>query len=51
MWIIAGDLNNIESNEKKWGERDRPDSSFRDFKNFIKDNNLVDLGYEAMPWM
>ncbi|XP_027166673.1 uncharacterized protein LOC113766707 [Coffea eugenioides] len=50
MWMMAGDLNDIPSNEEKWGGRSRPDSSFKDFREFIESNALIDLGFEGVPW-
>lgn len=49
-WIIMGDFNDIVSNEEKWGGRTREDWSFKDFKQFIEDNQLIDLGFEGNPW-
>ncbi|XP_071905855.1 uncharacterized protein [Coffea arabica] len=49
-WIIVGDFNDLRSSEEKWGGRDRAERCFREFNRFIKDNNLVDLGYQGVPW-
>ncbi|XP_027171734.1 uncharacterized protein LOC113771340 [Coffea eugenioides] len=49
-WIIAGDFNDILSNEEKWEGRWREENSFTDFNNFINDNQLVDIGFEGNPW-
>ena len=35
---MAGDLNDILSNKEKWGDRNRPDSNFKDFREFIDSN-------------
>ncbi|XP_071932920.1 uncharacterized protein [Coffea arabica] len=45
-----GDMNDIVSNEKKWGGRKRADISFENFRDFINTNELVDIGYEGKPW-
>ncbi|XP_071928198.1 uncharacterized protein [Coffea arabica] len=44
-WLLAGDFNDILSNEEKWGGRARDDRSFKDFNGFIEHNSLVDLGF------
>ena len=49
-WIIAGDLNDIISNKEKWGGTTRAEWSFKDFRNFITDNQLIDIGFEGNPW-
>ncbi|XP_071924702.1 uncharacterized protein [Coffea arabica] len=49
-WIVAGDFNDIVSNEEKWGERRREEWTFRDFKQFIADNELIDIGFDGNPW-
>ncbi|XP_071923241.1 uncharacterized protein [Coffea arabica] len=49
-WIIMVDFNDITSNDEKWGGRVTDNGSFQDFKNFINDNQLVDVGYEGKPW-
>nr|XP_027075819.1 uncharacterized protein LOC113699652 [Coffea arabica] len=45
-----GDFNDLRSNEEKWGGRDRAEGIFREFNRFIRVNNLVDLGYQGVPW-
>ena len=33
-----------------WKGRIRDESSFNDFRGFINENELVDLGYVGTPW-
>ena len=50
-WLILGDFNDITSNEEKWGGgRRREECSFKDFRHFINQNGLIDLGFEGNPW-
>ena len=49
-WLISGDFNDIASNDEKWGGRRREEGSFRDFRLFIHQNGLIDLGFEGKPW-
>ncbi|XP_071902764.1 uncharacterized protein [Coffea arabica] len=49
-WVLVGDFNDIRSGEEKWGGRRRHESSFKEFNRFIKENELVDLGFEGKPW-
>lgn len=49
-WILAGDFNDIISNKEKWGGSTRSDRTFKDFKEFISDNELIDLGFDGHPW-
>ena len=49
-WVLVGDFNDICSNGKKWGGRERPEGSFRAFNTFIKGNELVDIGSVWVPW-
>ncbi|XP_071902886.1 uncharacterized protein [Coffea arabica] len=49
-YMIAGDFNDIVSNGEKWGSVFREESSFRDFKTFIEQSNLIDIGFEGHPW-
>ena len=48
--MIIGDFNDIRCKEEKWGGRDREEWTFRDFREFIRRNNLVDIGFEGEPW-
>ena len=43
-WIILGDMNDIISNKEKGGGNYRPESSFKVFRDFINENQLIDLG-------
>ncbi|XP_071916215.1 uncharacterized protein [Coffea arabica] len=43
-------FNDIASNKEKWGGRRREEWSFRDFKHFIADNDLIDVGFDGNPW-
>ena len=45
QWIIVGDFNDIESNGEKFGGGKEKQNSFKDFRYFIKGNNLIDLGF------
>nr|XP_027120381.1 uncharacterized protein LOC113737334 [Coffea arabica] len=45
-----GDFNDICSNGEKWGGNERSEGSFRDFKGFISENELVDIGFVGVPW-
>ncbi|XP_071900933.1 uncharacterized protein [Coffea arabica] len=49
-WILAGDFNDIISNEEKWGGIYRQETSFQDFKQFINGNQLMDIGFTGHPW-
>ncbi|XP_071901101.1 uncharacterized protein [Coffea arabica] len=46
----GGDFNDILSNEEKWGRSLREERSFRDFKDLIDQNGLIDIGYEGHLW-
>lgn len=48
--LVAGDFNDITSNEEKWGGLLRSESTFIDFNSFIHDNQLVDIHFEGKPW-
>ncbi|XP_071905749.1 uncharacterized protein [Coffea arabica] len=49
-WLLDGDFNDILSNEEKWGGNWREDRSFKDFKDFLNENQLMDIGFEGHPW-
>ncbi|XP_071914130.1 uncharacterized protein [Coffea arabica] len=49
-FMIAGDFNDIVSNEEKWGGNLKEERSFTEFKDFIDHTNLIDLGFEGQPW-
>ncbi|KAF7146649.1 hypothetical protein RHSIM_Rhsim04G0083800 [Rhododendron simsii] len=48
--VIAGDFNDILFNEEKSGGRDREGWEMQDFRNFIDDNDLIDVGYVGYPF-
>ena len=45
-----GDFNDLYSNEEKWRGRIRQEWSFFDFRQFIQENQLIDIGFEGNPW-
>nr|XP_027121394.1 uncharacterized protein LOC113738404 [Coffea arabica] len=49
-WMIAGDFNDLVSNEEKWGGIRREEKSFHDFRDFINGNYLLDIGFIGHPW-
>ncbi|XP_071924654.1 uncharacterized protein [Coffea arabica] len=48
--MIAGDFNDICSNEKKLRGRIKEEWTFNDFRNFINENQPIDIGCEGQPW-
>ncbi|KAM1777718.1 hypothetical protein ACFX11_044341 [Malus domestica] len=48
--LLIGDFNDILSNEEKEGGNQRMAFSIRDFREFVAQNELVDLGYEGYPF-
>ena len=48
--MIAEDMNYIINNDEKWSGIRRPKSSFRKFRSFISVNELIDIGFEGIPW-
>ncbi|XP_071933018.1 uncharacterized protein [Coffea arabica] len=51
-WMITGDFNDIISNQEKLGGGGgrKREGTFKDFRNFIEQNGLIDLGFEGNPW-
>mgnify|MGYP004703452751 FL=1 len=49
-WAIMGDLNDITSNGEKWEGKQRAEVRFQDFNSFINNDELVDIGFEGIPW-
>ena len=49
-WILAGDMNDLLSSGEKWGGKQRSDRSFRIFRNFVNNNQLIDIEFEGIPW-
>lgn len=45
--VLMGDFNDLTSNEEKWGGIIRCKGSFGNFIEFIRDNQLVDIGIEG----
>ena len=48
--LLIGDFNDILSNGEKEGGNPRSTVSLRDFRNFVANNELVDLGFEGYPF-
>lgn len=44
-WLIAGDKNDILSNEEKQGGRISRDSSFHEFRDSVQENNWLILAF------
>ncbi|CAN6691340.1 unnamed protein product [Malus baccata var. baccata] len=47
--LLIGDFNDILCNDEKEGGNYRPTASMRDFREFVAQNELMDLGFEAKP--
>ena len=43
-------MNDILSNKEKWGGVKRLENNFREFRNFIRSKQLIDIGFEGKPW-
>ncbi|XP_071916268.1 uncharacterized protein [Coffea arabica] len=43
-------MNDILSNDEKWGGSRRPERSFQTFRDFVNNNKLIDIGFEGIPW-
>ncbi|KAM2891577.1 hypothetical protein COP2_009850 [Malus domestica] len=48
--LLVGDFKDILSNEEKKGGNQRKAFSMQDFRDFVAQNELVDLGYEGYPF-
>ncbi|KAH7840001.1 hypothetical protein Vadar_011188 [Vaccinium darrowii] len=48
--ILLGDFNAITSNEEKWGGPNRASWELRDFREFISESHLIDMGYVGYPF-
>ncbi|KAH7863545.1 hypothetical protein Vadar_018897 [Vaccinium darrowii] len=48
--ILLGDFNAITSNEEKWGGPNRASWELRDFREFISESQLIDMGYVGYPF-
>ena len=46
-WLMTGDFNEITDNSEKTGGRDRPESSFSNFRTFLAPNDLFDLRHRG----
>ncbi|CAN6570393.1 unnamed protein product [Malus baccata var. baccata] len=48
--LLIGDFNDILCNDEKEGGNYRPTSSMRDFREFVAQNELIDLGFVGYPF-
>ena len=48
--LVIGDFNDIVDDEEKDGGNYRPMASMRDFREFLANNKLFDLGFEGYPF-
>ena len=46
---MVGNFNDIVRNEEKWGDRLKEEWSFKNFKDFIAENELVNIGFKGHP--
>ncbi|KAH7846917.1 hypothetical protein Vadar_019661 [Vaccinium darrowii] len=49
-WSMVGDFNCILSNEEKDGGQDKETWELNDFRNFIDNNDLIDIGFVGFPF-
>lgn len=47
-WFLTGDFNEIIDNSEKTGGKDRPESSFSNFRSFLATNDLFDLRHQGI---
>ncbi|CAN6695621.1 unnamed protein product [Malus baccata var. baccata] len=50
LCLLIGDFNDILCNGEKDGGNHRSAASMRDFREFVANNELLDLGYEGYPF-
>ena len=43
-------MNDISTNGEKWDDLRRLERSFKAFKNFVRVNQLIDIGFEGVLW-
>ncbi|KAH7862470.1 hypothetical protein Vadar_005220 [Vaccinium darrowii] len=48
--ILLGDFNAITSNDEKWGGPNKSSWELRDFRDFISESQLIDMGYIGYPF-
>lgn len=48
--LMMGDFNDILSNDENEGSNYITVASMRDFREFVAQNQLMDLGYEGYPF-
>ncbi|KAM1131908.1 hypothetical protein FF1_046364 [Malus domestica] len=48
--LLIGDFNDILCNDEKEGGNYRPTASMRDFREFVAQNELMDLGFVGYPF-
>lgn len=49
-WIVGDDFNDIRDNSEKQGGRERLDSNFVDFRNFISEMQMGQIKFKGEPF-